>query len=73
MSSPSAQSGNLTPADPLYAKWKVGNARLVFPLGKLRRLTNDPVSSLLFKQDEWIGNLYDALSAYTHSHPRAGI
>jgi len=37
--------GNLTPDDPVYAKWKVGNARLVFPRTQLRRLTKEPVSS----------------------------
>ena len=63
--------GNLTPDDPVYAKWKVGNARLVFPRTQLRRLTKEPVSSLLFKQAGWIDNLYDELSACTHSRPDA--
>lgn len=61
--------GNLTPADPVYARWKESNARLVFPLAKLRRLTNEPISSLLFKQAGWMDDLYDELSAYTHSRP----
>jgi hypothetical protein len=63
--------GNLTPADPVYAKWKVGNARLLFPRPQLRRLTKEPVSSLLSKQAGWMDNLYDELSAYTHSRPDA--
>jgi len=45
--------GNLAPADPVYTRWKANNARLVFPRAKLRHLTNEPVSSLLFKQDGW--------------------
>ena len=61
--------GNLTPTDPVYAKWKASNARLVFPRPQLRRLTNEPVSSFLFKQDGWIDDLYNELSAYTHSRP----
>jgi hypothetical protein len=63
--------GNLGPADPVYAMWKDGNARLVFPRAQLRRFTNEPVSSLLFKQDGWIDDLYDELSSYTHSRPDA--
>jgi hypothetical protein len=63
--------GNVTPDDPVYAKWKVGNARVVFPRSQLRRLTKEPISSLLFKQGGWIDNLYDELSGYTHSRPDA--
>lgn len=63
--------GNLAPTDPVYAKWKAGNARLVFPRAQLRRLTHEPVSSLLFKQDGWMDDLYDELSAYNHSRPDA--
>jgi hypothetical protein len=63
--------GNLAPADPVYARWEASNARLVFPLPKLRRLTNEPVSSLLFKQAGWMDNLYDDLSAYSHLRPDA--
>jgi len=63
--------GNLAPADPVYARWKTSNARLVFPRAKLRQLTNEPISSLLFKQAEWMDDLYDELSAYTHSRPDA--
>jgi len=42
--------GNLVPADPVYARWNASNARLVFPLARLPRLTKEPISSLLFKQ-----------------------
>lgn len=63
--------GNLAPADPVYTRWKTSNARLVFPRAKLRQLTNEPVSSLLFKQAGWMDDLYDELSAYTHSRPDA--
>jgi hypothetical protein len=63
--------GNLVPTDPVYAKWKAGNARLVFPRAQLRRLTQEPVSSLLFKQNGWMDDLYDELSAYNHSRPDA--
>jgi len=64
--------GNLAPADPLYSRWKTSNARLVFPRAKLRQLTNEPVSSLLFKQAGWMDALYDELSrqCYTcHTRP----
>jgi hypothetical protein len=63
--------GNLRPADPVYAMWKASNARLVFPRAQLRRFTSEPVSSLLFKQNGWIDDLYDELSSYTHSRPDA--
>jgi len=63
--------GNLAPADPVYTRWKANNARLVFPRAKLRHLTNEPVSSLLFKQAGWMDDLYDELSAYTDSRPDA--
>jgi hypothetical protein len=49
--------GNLVPTDPVYTRWQAGNARLVFPRAQLRRLTHEPVSSLLFKQDGWMDGL----------------
>lgn len=49
--------GNLVPTDPVYARWRVSSARLVFPREHLRQVTKEPVSTLLFKQgkmDEFI-------------------
>jgi hypothetical protein len=63
--------GNLSPSDPAYARWKQSAARLIFPREQLRRLTSEPVSSLLFKQGGWMNVLYDELSAYAHSRPDA--
>jgi hypothetical protein len=61
--------GNLAPADAVYARWKASSSRLVFPREHLRRITREPVSTLLFKQGGWLNSLYDELSAYAHSRP----
>jgi hypothetical protein len=61
--------GNLVPTDRVYARWKGSSARLIFPREHLRRITKDPVSTLLFKQGGWIDLLYERLSGYSHSRP----
>jgi len=63
--------GNLSPSDPVYARWKQSTARLVFPREQLRRLSGEPASTLLFKQGGWMNGLYDELSAFAHSRPDA--
>jgi hypothetical protein len=61
--------GNLVPTDPVYLRWQRSSARLVFPREHLRRITKEPASTLLFRQDGWLKSLYDKLSGYSHSRP----
>ena len=65
--------GNLEPTNEAYLRWKDKGATLAFPdcRKRLRRLTAEPVSSLLFKQGGWMEDLYYQLCAYAHSRPDA--
>jgi len=65
--------GNLAPTSDVYRRWKNNSATLAFPdcRQRLRKLTAEPASSLLFKQGGGMENFYYELCAYAHSRPEA--
>jgi hypothetical protein len=65
--------GNLAPANDAYLRWKNDGATLAFPdcRQRLRRITVEPMSRLLFKQGGWMESLYYDLCAFAHSRPDA--
>jgi len=65
--------GNLVPDDKVYLRWKSSGASLAFPScrPRLRNLTQEPISTMLFKQGGWMETLYYKLCDYAHSRPGA--
>jgi hypothetical protein len=65
--------GDLAPTNDAYLRWQSSGATLSFPdcRQRLRRLSPEPASMLLFKQAGWMEALYYDLCAYAHSRPDA--
>jgi hypothetical protein len=63
--------GNLVPNDKVYLRWKSSGASLAFPScrPRLRSLTKEPISAMLFKQAGWMETFYYKLCDYAHSRP----